>query len=202
MVRYSILTENCHYHHARLALRDFEGVDHVASVKGVGVAEDATKALDDLNINSATANQTAMDQYKSNIEAYKSEQPADWKRKLEEQNEAAKAKVTKAMDDALQVAVAIIDKLPPAQQQAAANVYERGVEYVMQVFNTLVIKLKEMLNYIVDFIKGVWNALVAAKDAVVGAVTQAIDWIRGIFSFTSDVSDRVSTGMNCMVVEF
>jgi len=178
MVNYSMITEDFHYHYFRKALHDVEGVDYLATAKAFGVSEETLNALIELNVTTATAHQTTIEQYQTFIQQSKSQQLYDWKIIMVAQQKEAKLKVKRAMEIARQSAVNTLNQLPPHQQGAAFNVYLSGFHIVIQLFSTFVGQLKSMLGHVADFTNGVWQALVNATNIIKGAVVEATAFIR------------------------
>lgn len=100
---------------------------------------------------------------------------------MEESKARAKARVDQAIDLAYDGAADVISQLPDSAQDAAFNIFDVGQEFVWGAFQTLIDRMKAVLNSIIDFMKGIWTAMVNAWNTVVGAVSTAINWIRGIF---------------------
>jgi hypothetical protein len=130
----------------------------------------------------AVENENAFADYKAETEALKGEKDKNtWEQKMLASKEKAKERAIHAIDVAYDGAAEIISELPKGSQDVAYNVFDMGQEFVGQVFDTLVAEMQAMLNKIVDFIKGIWASMVDAWNTVVSAVTNAINWIRGIF---------------------
>lgn len=189
----SAVTGNFNYFHASRAQYIANGVDYVATLQAENIDQAEAIKINEINAASAETNETAMAELEHELKATTidknlplAEQELEWVKRIRERNEACKKTVIDRMDSATEGAIVLIHKLPKESQDAAASIYDKGLQLVMGCFEYLAKKIEEFYNYIVDFIKGVWSAIVSAynavKDWVGGAVETIMGWFGGFFA--------------------
>lgn len=189
----SAVTGNFNYFHASRAQYIANGVDYVATLQAENIDEAEAIKISTINATSAETNETAVAELERELKATKvdtklpqAEQELEWVKRINERNEACKQTVIDRMDSATKEAINLIHKLPKESQDAAANFYDKGLQLVVECFEVMAKYIEEFLNHIVDFIHGVWTALVSAYNAVKnyvgGAVETIMGWFGGFFA--------------------
>lgn len=184
----SAATGNFSYFHASRAQYIANGVDYAATfqVENNDTAE-VTK-INEINAASAETNKKAMAKLENELKDTKvdkslprAEQEREWEKRIRGTNEAAKQMVIDRMDSATNQAVNLIQQMPEKSQDSAADIYDRGLQIVLECFEYLVKKIEELYDNILEFIKEVWSTIVSAYNAVKDWVSSAVDRIMGSF---------------------
>ncbi|KAK4148566.1 hypothetical protein C8A00DRAFT_38856 [Chaetomidium leptoderma] len=150
-------------------------------------ASNVANEIDAINIGAVTAGQTNYDGFSKKIEGLKDTAPDEdaWEKIVDAAAADAKKKADQTIDDAAQKAKGVIQKLPPDARLPAANVFKSGLDKVMGFFQSVYNGINTVINAIANFIRGVWDKLKAAAQAVADAAKSAIQWIGGIFGFAA-----------------
>ncbi|MCJ1439392.1 hypothetical protein MMC27_008786 [Xylographa pallens] len=159
----------------------FESRYELVSILG---NDDPIKELDNINANKCEASEEAITVYTGAVEKEKDKglDHASWELLLDEQEETAILTVTKRIKQATAAAKAVIRTLPEPAQAGAANIFNIGSRFAMEVFETLCNQIAAVGGKILEFIKKIFTALSNAYNTVKNAVKAGISAIFGRFA--------------------
>ncbi|KAL9607793.1 MAG: hypothetical protein Q9167_007327 [Letrouitia subvulpina] len=154
---------------------------HYIAQSAADVSKDDQKKLVDMNIDVANECDTAANKMVADLKAFlpKSNEPdaiktLDWEQKIMDEFDILERDVHDKLTKVKDSAVALISKLPPAVQDSAADFFVKCVSLVTQVLDAVYDKLETLVQYIAQFLKGVWTALTSAYNFVKNVVTSCI----------------------------
>ncbi|MCJ1403057.1 hypothetical protein MMC11_006280 [Xylographa trunciseda] len=164
----------------------FESRSELVSILG---NDDPIKELDNINANKCEASAEAITDYNGAVEKEKDKNlsHASWELLLDDQEEIAIATVTKRIKEATAAAKDVIRTLPEQAQQGAANVFNSGSRFAIEVFETLCTQIAAFGGKIVEFMKKIFTALTNAYNTVKNAVLAGISAIFGRFAASNAV---------------
>ncbi|KLO91797.1 uncharacterized protein LW93_14691 [Fusarium fujikuroi] len=107
--------------------------------------------------------------------------PAVWKATINIAHQTAKKSFDKWLDSATDDAIKVINRLPEAQQDGAADFYIDGMDIIANTVNQVSIDLGAIgTRYLSDFLKGDWSGLTKVENNVKAACDGAIHGLNSI----------------------
>ncbi|KAI0429075.1 hypothetical protein F5Y09DRAFT_343083 [Xylaria sp. FL1042] len=148
---------------------------------------EVAKDIDDLNIGTVNTGEQDYKDFSDEVEALKGQEPDEekWKQTINDSAARATERATAAIEKVRVDALDYIGRLPEATRQPASDLFAAGVDAVAAFFEKLYAGLKEVIQAVADFLKGIWDQITTAWNEVVAAAQAAIDFINGLFSFSA-----------------
>ncbi|RYP59505.1 hypothetical protein DL769_008495 [Monosporascus sp. CRB-8-3] len=106
-------------------------------------------------------------------------QEKTWTETIDQAAAVARKAATDAIDTAAAKAKEYINTLPEGTRASAANLFVAGTKVVLSFFATVWSKMKEILDSIWQFIKGIWDQVTSAAGAIIAAANLAVRYITG-----------------------
>lgn len=177
-----IRTDNYAYLHAAKAIHTLTLKTQATDVDPVVKAN-----IDEIYEADAYAKQDVAEEFTTSVDKLKEEKPdADaWKKKIQDARDKAKQMADAGIDAAADQAINYISNLPSDQRDAAADISTTAMNFVMDIIETLVSQMKNVLNSVVDYLKGIWTQVQAAFVVVKSAVESGVKFIKGIFTLST-----------------
>lgn len=137
-----------------------------------------------LEIAHAEGTQDTMGEFTDKVQELKGSPPdhTAWQDAIRKHADEMKAKFAKSVDTVVDKAMDKIATLDPAAQNVAAQVYMKAADAVAGVINTAIAQIGEVLNKVIDILKGIWEGVKEAYEVVSTGVATAVSFIKGLFS--------------------
>ncbi|KAH6643390.1 hypothetical protein BKA67DRAFT_542347 [Truncatella angustata] len=155
---------------------------------------EAKLQIDKINTDVIDSGRDHYKAFSDKVESLKGQQPDQeaWEQTIDDAAAEAKAKSDKIIDDAAATAKGVIQKLPEATRQSAAETFKNGMNKVLVFFETVWNGIKTVVNAVVQFIQNLWGKIRSAWEAVQNAATAAWNWITGGSSYFSGSQAKVA----------
>ncbi|KAI0506441.1 hypothetical protein F5B22DRAFT_650692 [Xylaria bambusicola] len=148
---------------------------------------DVVSTIDNLNIDTVDTGKKDYKDFSDDVETLKDQPPDEelWKAKINEGAEKAKERAVAAIEKGRVDAIAYIGELPEAVREPASNLWNEGLTTVMGFIENLYQGLKDIIQAIMDFLKGIWDKITTTWNTIKSAAQAAIDFIGGLFSLSA-----------------
>ncbi|TEY40942.1 hypothetical protein BOTCAL_0412g00040 [Botryotinia calthae] len=142
---------------------------------------DASDAIKGINKNSTEQNTDSYKLFSDEVEKLKDTEPKEeeWEKVVNLASDRAKVTANAIIDGAAETAKSFIKNLPPLQRMPAANLYDTGLQCVLQFAKKVFEGISKIMSSIVEFLAGIWNKITEVWNNVQSLAKQAIDAIFG-----------------------
>ncbi|KAM0795835.1 hypothetical protein BDR22DRAFT_966649 [Usnea florida] len=162
----AVTSDFAYFHASRAHYYSAISVDNAARLKAVKADPAVANKIKDINVTSAKVNETAMAELEQELKATNidksrplAEQKLLWRKRIKHAGDVCKKKVTDRIDRSREDATREIEKCPEEVQDALEIIFEIGLQTVMGCVEYLVKEIEGLYEYIVDFLKNVWDEL-------------------------------------------
>lgn len=152
---------------------------------------DQLKAINNITV---TEGKNAYQEFYNTVAKLKGTTPdkSAWEKKIDDAGVDVKRASSKALDDSVIAAKAVIRTLPKEAQKAAEDIYISGFKAVAVFFENVWAQVKAVGEALYQFLQGNWTALERAWDLIQAAAKTAWNWIRGTSNFSATLSGPLS----------
>jgi vacuolar-type H+-ATPase subunit H len=175
LANFCLATENFASYYAVAAQQ------YSVTINSDGLDPEVVKDVNKINTDNVTAGEVDYNEFSEAVESLKTQKPdkTTWEKTIDDAADRAKAKCSKLIDDAAATAKTYIEKLPESARKPAADLFNRGLNAVVDFFVKVWDGIKAVVNAVVEFLKGVWDKLKSAWNSVKDAASAAWKFITG-----------------------
>lgn len=149
--------------------------------------DDVVSNIDKLNIGTVETSEKDYKDFSDDVETLKDQPPDEelWKAKINDGAEKAKERAVAVIEQGRVDAIAYIGGLPESVREPASNLWADGLTAVMAFIESLYQGLKDVIQAIQEFLKGIWDQITSTWNTIQSAAQAAIDFIGGLFSLNA-----------------
>ena len=173
---FALSTENLTYIHMRSALAVQQASNPSLQLKAAGAPNNVELKLNAITVDCVKKQQQVFEGFKEEVESLKNSKPDEpaWKAKLDAKREEMKKESNDAIDASFDAASTYIQELPKEQQEPAATVFFGLTDLTTKAAEFVFRKIKELMESLVDFLRGIWDKVVTTYNSVKSFISTAI----------------------------
>lgn len=153
--------------------------DSLLDLKATDAPDRREDKIKIININAARFQQQCFEEFQKEIESLKESTPDwnVWEGKLKRRREEVKKMAMDSIERSFVEATGYMEELPREKQELAASSFNRGTDAVVKAAEFVCSKMEELIGAMVDFMKGNWDKVETAYNAVKSCVIKAVEEI-------------------------